>query len=364
MRAGDLLKAGEQFERCIRLDPNYAPGWLALAESEYRMGNVARSRTTLDRLLARAPMYSQALLLKARVHGDLNQPREMKSALDLAVIAGAPAREVAVERARLLISAGDTEAAIRLLRATAVSSGHEPSVSIALASAEAALGRRDLALAALDASAASHPAATEIAFAKGTFLLQFGEHQQALSIFSDLAAQTPASPALAARTADSLALSGRLREAAAEYERAMRLPGAAPHVWVSAGAVYSAIGDADSARRCYQQALARDGSNPIALNNLAYLLGRSGQQLDYALQLAQNAGAVLPDSDEVQDTLIYLSLRMGLKQQALGILERAASRSTSSSKAWFKSLRAQLSKGTAEEVLRRLEEAQRTRKLT
>ena len=81
-----------------------------------------------------------------------------------------------------------------------------------------------------------------------------------------------------------------------------------------------------------------------------------------ALQLAQNARQIMPDSLEVQDTLIYVTLRMGLKQQALEILDRAAARAKAPTKAWFQSLRAQLGKGTPEEVLKRMEDARRTRR--
>jgi Flp pilus assembly protein TadD len=308
-------------------------------------------------------MYVPALLLKARVQGDLGESKEMKNTLDLAVLAGAPAQDVAVERARLLMASGDRDGALRLLRA-AVASRRDPSTSIALATAEAGRGELRLALAALDACAEAHPAAIEIDVARAFILLRFSRHEEALALFRSLKSKAPESPALTAGLADTLALAGRLKEAAEHYEAAVRLPGAPPSIWVNAGAVYNALGDFESARRWYQEALARDGSNPHALNNLAYLLGRSGKNLEFALQLAQNAESVLPHSEEVQDTLLYVTLRMGLKQQALEILDRAAARSRTESKDWFRSLRAELAGGSTEQVLRRLEVAQRGRRLS
>lgn len=363
VKFGDLFKANDQFTRCIHIDPNYAPGWLALAESEYRGGNLARSRATVDRLLAGAPMYAPALLLKARVEGDLGKPKEMKESLDLAVIAGAPSHEVAVVRARLLISSGDVDEALRILRAAAASH-RDPAISLALAEAEASRGEFRLALAALDAGAEANPGVTDIPLAKATLLLKGGRHLDALGLFKSLREKAPESPAVAAGFADALAMTGQLKEAVVAYEAAMKLPGSAASVWVSAGAVYNALGDVASARRCYQEALARDGTNPYALNNLAYLLGRSGENLEFALQLAQSADSVFPQSEEVQDTLVYVTLRMGLKQQALEVLDRAAARSKEPAKGWFRSLRAELARGTTDQVLRRLEEAQRGRKLS
>jgi tetratricopeptide (TPR) repeat protein len=364
MKVGDIFRAGREFERSIRLDPNYAPGWLALAENEYRSGNVALARSTLDTLLSRAPRYASALLLRARVLGDMGQNREMLQTLELAAEAGASEQAVAIERARLMLAEGDAHGAVRLLRASAREGPANPPLAVALAWAEIAGGNPGEAIAVLDLAASAYPGSHEILQTKAGLLLRLGRHADAAALFARLRAEVPGSAHFSVGLADSLALSGRLREAAAEYARAQTLQGAPPDVWVKAAAVHNALGDLTAAQTAYEQALARDGSNPIALNNLAYLLGRNGRQLEYALQLAQNAGQILPDSDEIRDTLVYVSLRMGLKQQAIEILDRAAARSKSPTRDWYQSLRAQLRNGTAEEVLRRMEDARRERKTT
>lgn len=362
MKIGDVFKAGRQFERCIRLDPNYAPGWLALAESEYRTGNIALSKSRLDELLKRAPMYSSALLLKARVLHDLGQTKEIGATLELAAAAGAAEDELAVERARQRIAGGDAAGAIRLLEEAEVRSGQKPGIAVVLAWAEWKRGDGVKALARLDRSAASHPDSRELAEARGEILLRMGRIEDARGVYAGLARATPESPLYSASLADTLALSGKLKDAAEEYRRAQALPGAPASVWVRAAAVHNALGDRAAAKSAYEAALARDGSNPYALNNLAYLLGRSGQQLDYALQLAQNANQILPDSEEVQDTLIYVTLRMGLRQQAMEVLDRASARSRTTARAWYQSLRAQLAKGSPKDVLRRMEEARQVRR--
>lgn len=364
MKIGDQFRAGSEFQRSIRLDPNYAPGWLALAENEYRSGNSALAKATLDTLLTRAPRYASALLLKSRVLGDLGQQREMKQTLDLAAGAGAPQGAVAIERARLLLLEGDAAGAVRLLRSVSGPEAAGPALSIALAWAEVAAANPGRALAVLESAAASHPDAQDVLQAKADLLLRLGRHGEAVELFARLSAANPASAAIAAGYADALALSGRLREAAAAYAQAQRIPAAPASLWVKAAALHNALGDIAAAQASYEQAIARDGNNPIALNNLAYLLGRKGQHLEYALQLAQNAGQILPDSDEVRDTLVYVSLRMGLKQQAIEILERAAARSKDPVRNWYQSLRAQLGQSTPEEVLRRMEDARSQRKST
>ena len=43
LRDGDVARAGQQFEQCVTLDPNYAMGWLALADSHLRQGKFGRA---------------------------------------------------------------------------------------------------------------------------------------------------------------------------------------------------------------------------------------------------------------------------------------------------------------------------------
>jgi tetratricopeptide (TPR) repeat protein len=301
-------------------------------------------------------------MLRARVLHDLGNVKETMSTLEQAAAAGAPVGEVAVERARLRMREGDLAGAARLLEEAIEKGGSEPGLVVAMARVEEARGDGEKAVTRLRQAASVYPNAHEIGAAQAAALSRLRRHEEAARVYQRLTVLAPQSPEYASGLADSLALSGKLQEALTEYRRAQKLPGASANIWVKTAVVHNALGDTNAAREAYEAALSRDGGNPFALNNLAYLLGRQGERMDYALQLAQNAGQIMPDSLEVQDTLIYVTLRMGLKQQALEILDRAAARSKPPSKAWFQSLRAQLGKGTPEDVLKRMEAARRERR--
>ena len=75
------------------------------------------------------------------------------------------------------------------------------------------------------------------------------------------------------------------------------------------------------ARPLYEQVLKLQPDNPIALNNLAYLLAETGSQadLDQALQLAQTARQKLPDNPDVADTLGWIYIKKNLNTNAVDL---------------------------------------------
>jgi len=73
----------------------------------------------------------------------------------------------------------------------------------------------------------------------------------------------------------------------------------------------------EDAKKHYEQAIAINERAAVAANNLAWLYVEDGGNLDLALQLAQSARNVLPDSPEVGDTLGWIYFKKGLTAQAI-----------------------------------------------
>ena len=67
----------------------------------------------------------------------------------------------------------------------------------------------------------------------------------------------------------------------------------------------------------YREALRRNPRHPVALNNLADLLARREGDPSEALNLAEQAGRLMPDAPEVIDTLAYTYLRKGMAGNAV-----------------------------------------------
>ena len=356
LRLGDLVRAGEQFEKSIRLDPNYAPGWLSLAEVELDSGKIGQAQQRVAVLLKRAPGYGPARLLDARVRAANGQLEEAEQALK--GISGEEGQtEVLLARAEIRLRRGDTKGASELLEQAQRSAPDDDRAVLALAQLEAGGGNVSGALSRLAAAMEHRPGSLTLRSAHATLTLQSGAFEQALKEFQALSQAHPQNVNFRLGSADAMAMSGRLADAAKEYQKAQSLEPRNAQPWVRYAAVLTAAGDAKRARDAYVEAIARDSNDPVALNNLSYLLARAGEQLDYALQLAQQAAQLQPQSLEIQDTLTYVYLRMGMKQQAMGMLERMIPRAAAEQKAELQRLRRQLQSGEPLLIARELEQA-------
>jgi Tfp pilus assembly protein PilF len=87
------------------------------------------------------------------------------------------------------------------------------------------------------------------------------------------------------------------------------------------GEVDGEMGDQADALSRYRAAVALDGSNVVALNNLAYTLASS--QPDEALKYAQHAAEISPDNAMVHDTLGWVYYKKMIYGTAVTYLQKA-----------------------------------------
>jgi tetratricopeptide (TPR) repeat protein len=86
------------------------------------------------------------------------------------------------------------------------------------------------------------------------------------------------------------------------------------------GSIEEAQGNRDKAMDDYKKALQIQPEQPVASNNLAYLMVESGQNTDVALSLAQIARRAMPDSSNTADTLAWVYYQKGNYTSARDLL--------------------------------------------
>lgn len=89
------------------------------------------------------------------------------------------------------------------------------------------------------------------------------------------------------------------------------------------GTLEEAQGNSSAAIDDYKKALAIQPDQPIAENNLAFLMLENGQDVDMALSLAQSARRSLPHSANTADTLAWAYYHKGIYGSARDLLEDA-----------------------------------------
>ena len=91
-------------------------------------------------------------------------------------------------------------------------------------------------------------------------------------------------------------------------------------------------GQKKEAKVAYESALRIEAENPLALNNLAYIIAESrGGDLDQALTFAQRANQKLPQMAEIADTLGWIYLKKNLPDNAMEIFRTNVSRAPKNS---------------------------------
>jgi len=112
--------------------------------------------------------------------------------------------------------------------------------------------------------------------------------------------------------------------AIATYQRAAQLLPNNPRLYLSLAEAYEAKGDWQQAQNSYQKVLSIQPDEPLASNNLAYLLLEHGGSVNVALTLAQAAHKGLPNLPAITDTLGWAYYRNGAFSIAAPLFEDAA----------------------------------------
>jgi tetratricopeptide (TPR) repeat protein len=89
------------------------------------------------------------------------------------------------------------------------------------------------------------------------------------------------------------------------------------------GVLYESGGQRERAIEQYEAAIQSDPNLAEAKNNLAYLFADAGENLDRALDLAQEAKATLPTDPNAADTLGWVLFKRGIPSAAISYLKEA-----------------------------------------
>jgi uncharacterized protein (TIGR02996 family) len=120
-----------------------------------------------------------------------------------------------------------------------------------------------------------------------------------------------------------LAVSSRPDEVLATYERALEQNDRSGPLNLVVGSLYEAQGRRDEAMERYERAIELDPDLAVAKNNLAYLIAEGGGNLDRALDLAQEANALLPDNPNAADTLGWVLYKKDVPSAAVSYLRES-----------------------------------------
>jgi len=116
---------------------------------------------------------------------------------------------------------------------------------------------------------------------------------------------------------------GGTDEAIATYRAYIQKNPTDVRFYILTGQLYEAERDWTRAGEAYRKSLELQPDNPLASNNLAYVMLEQGGNADMALSLAQTARRGLPDSPNAADTLGWAYYQKGAYNSAIEMFKEA-----------------------------------------
>ena len=315
--------AKREFAKAIELRPKYIEARLALAQVQVARGEFVDALESalavlgLDERNTAAHVIQSAALMGQRKFGEARQVLEnvLKAEPGLADV---NFQLGAVNLADKKYA--EAEAAFR--RAYQLNPADARGL-MGVVEAAIAQNQTDAALALLQAEAAKAPSRADLQMALGNTAVRAAKYDLALATYQKLLSQTEKGSAAQGevylRTGETYRRMGNTAEVIGALKKAREtLPNNAA-VLSTLAIVLEAAGRNPEAGEAYSAILKLDPNNALAMNNFAFLLAESGDDLDRALAMAKRAKEILPNLIEISDTLGWIYLKKGLLNQSIEI---------------------------------------------
>ena len=359
LRTGKPALAEKDLREALRYRRESAPVHLALAEAYGLQGATLRRRQELDQALRENPSLLAARTELAQVLIAAKSPKaalevmdetpaaqknsvpaiearnwalmglgdgqEFQKGVELGLsLAKPPTPDLLLQKASLLIGLRDYAGALAWVEELIRQNPEDERAWRIVADSYRLQNQPGKALARLNAAIAQHPRSAVLHHVLGQWLLAKGERAGARDAFTTAVTLNPgytqatlalAELDLSAGNTESARSALTRVLAASEYNTAARL--------MLAG-IESQAGHGPAAVANYRAVVETDGSNLVALNNLAYLLAKDNP--DDALRYAQLAAEYAPENPSIQDTLGWIYYRKGLFPMAVEHLKDAVHR--------------------------------------
>jgi tetratricopeptide (TPR) repeat protein len=321
---GDRTAARAEVSRALELDADLVEAQRILARIHAALGDHALAVETGRRVLRRSPGDAATHILVAQ--SLLRQDKVDEALAELEAIPEEDRGEEAhYALGRLFAKRRDWEAARSHLMMAYDPQSPRFEVLRALLDLDVREGRLAESAERIQAAQQAAPDDSKLNRLNGEVLLYSGKRAEAEVAFRRAIELDPNDLSGYQNLARYLAITGRPGEVLATYESALKRNPNSGSLHMVVGSLYELQSKNEEAMARYEEAIRLDPELAVARNNLAYLLTEEGGDLDRALELAQEAKALLPDNPNAADTLGWVLYKKDLPSAAIGYLKEAES---------------------------------------
>src|SRR4051812_15026330 len=340
--------------RIVLEQPQYAEGWLLLAEAQEGSGAPEAAVETLQQLLTEQPQFFRARVQLAETYDRERQFDKAAEAWTAVQALNPKNTEIASRRASSLINAGRPADALPMLRDAIKQAPNDLRLGFMLAQAQRDTGDVDGAEATARALHLAHPDDVRSAYLVGQLLEARGRYQEivdfvkpeiarlrttpgkapqaaallgteglalqqlrkydeAIAVYKDAAVLAPDDAASQVLLIQGYSAAGRHKDALDTAEKTRAKFPQDTSVLYQTGAALDRAGKRDEAEKTFRDLIAKDPLDSAALNYLGYMLAERGpaSNLDEAVTLIQRALKVDPGNPSFLDSLGWAYVQQG-----------------------------------------------------
>ncbi len=316
-------RAESEWREAVRLRPGLADAQRALAGLEMRRGDMNALSQTAEQIITSAPQAPDGYLMRALA--EMNRQKYSDAEQDLTKVMGMAPRSAApyIQMGNLYGMEKQYSEAIKF---------YQEALDKDPASTEALQGimnvylvqkQPDQAVAAARAQIAKSPATGAFYDLLGTMLFQKKDLSGADAAFHKAIELDRNNSDALLKLGQVQAAEGSVDQALALYQQSIKDHPREIAFYILAGEMYESQHDWNNAKTMYQKALEVQPDNPLASNNLAYVMLQQGGNVDVALAMAQTARRGMPDSSNAADTLGWAYFQKGVYKSAIDLFQES-----------------------------------------
>jgi tetratricopeptide (TPR) repeat protein len=319
---GDNAAARNELARALEIDPNLASAQQVLAKVHSALGEYTYAVESGRRFLQRSPDDLEMRLLVAQNLVRIGKLQEAKKEIERIDVSKRNV-EVNYALARIHLGLGELGPARKYLELAAAEMPRNPDILSNLLTIDSRENRMAESAKRIDAAIAAEPGNAKLQQLGGMVAQLTGRSADAEAMYKKAIELDPNDLTGYERLARFYSATGRLDETVKTYEKAVAVRPDQANLHHFLGVLYELGGQRERAVARYEEAIRLDPNLGEAKNNLAYLFAETGQNLDRALDLAQEAKTQLPESASVADTLGWVLYKRGIPSAAISYLKEA-----------------------------------------
>jgi tetratricopeptide (TPR) repeat protein len=322
---GDFDRAVSELREAVRAGNAETEAAIEVARILLSLGRYNEAATFANMSLGgpSGKRQSAAYIVGARAYMELGQYDRGRGAIQRLVDLGYPAL-AARELALLTRAESGPAAAVSILENSDLDLTNEANLEPLrqLTANLISLRRGHEAVRHIDAALAANPGNLDLIELRGLTLAQDRKFPAAREALEQVLAEEPDRPLAVAGLAMVTANQGDFAQAIVLFDRAYALDRSNGQPAHMAAQISLASGDEADAIERLRHLVVHHPEIVAAPNDLAWLLAESGEDLDYALELAQRARE-RSAAPQIIDTLGWVHLKRGDAEQAVELLEEA-----------------------------------------